>query len=411
MPATLDAPPPTTQPAQRTAPAIGDPSPKPKVETPSPKDKPTSVDPQPDVPNDKNPFFEMEARFGLNDDPVAKKPEGETEESDTEPDEPEDKSDKAKKPAETTDKDKRTIKPKEGGQLRTKLEATIKELEAERKAKADLEERLKTAKPAEEVTSLSERLAAVEKEREAIQAELMMHKQEVTPEFKQKYEEPFNQEAKRAAARVSQLLVTNADGTTRAGSWEHDFAAIYNLPYAEAADKAEALFGKHASRVMMDYDRLHNLDETYKEALANEKQRWKQTAAERQANEAKNREAFNSAYAAAKEGFLKRFPERFGEDPNDPQVAKELEKGRTMFAQQPKTFQEAVTKQAAMELAVTAHPKLVYQLEKTKKERDALAAKLKEYEKSEPGDTTRKTGESAQPDDEEAELRRFMATK
>lgn len=411
MPEVLAPPAPAKPvPSPRTAPPIKESPPKPVVEHPA------SVDPTPEIPDDQNPFFAIEKKMGMADDEPEQpstpeeitEPEDKLEEKAPEPNKEQDEA----KPKDN-DKDARTIKPKtEGGKLREERDRIAKELEEVRKSKEELEAKLANPEKAEEVTKLTERLAAIEKERDDARSEVMMLKQEVSPEFKKQYEEPFNREANRAAVALKQLLVTSEDGTTRPGNWETDFTAIYNLPYAEAADKAEALFGKHASRVMKYYDTLHDLDDNYKEALTREKATWKETAAKKTAEETKQREAFTAAFAKAKEALTKKYSDRFADDPNDAEATKWLAEGRKMLEKPATTFQEHVAKAAAMELAVVAHPRLVYTISKLTKERDAALAKLKEYEASEPGPTTRKTptpetGEA----DEMSELRNLLNTK
>jgi len=140
------------------------------------------------------------------------------------------------------------LAPKE---LRERYKATKAERDALTKAKTDLEAKIKQFESqGKDTTALTGRLAALEKERDAAYAELRAAKQEASPEFKEKYDKPFNTAAERARKQVLELQVANAeDGTNRPATWE-DFSALYSLPVGKAIEQANTLFGTSAQFVL-----------------------------------------------------------------------------------------------------------------------------------------------------------------
>src|SRR5882724_5262024 len=94
-----------------------------------------------------------------------------------------------------------------------------------------------------DVTVLTERLANLEKERDGLRGELRAAKQEVSDDFKEKWDKPFNQGAAYAKSVVEQMAITAEDGTQRAATW-NDFIALYHMPLNKAAQSARQMFGE-----------------------------------------------------------------------------------------------------------------------------------------------------------------------
>lgn len=389
-----------------------------KSASPNPAPKPSpSPEPPTETGDEGNPFFEVEDRLGMAPPKDAPKPSDlaqDSEEHEEGTEQPEKKED-AKKPDPKANgrDDKAKLKPKsEGGQLREKLETATREVESYKKRISELEARVADTKPSEEVQAVTKRLAEIEKQRDEALSEVAMYKQEATPEFKKQWEEPFNREYKRALGLVKQLPVADPNGQQRAGT-EQDLAGIYHLPFAEANAKARELFGDFATNIMTHYTNLHGLNSDYQEALDGERKRWKETSAQRIAEEAKRREGWVAAVTTAKEQLEKnpKFSAHFAYDENDADAKGLVEKGRRLWATIPQEPEKQAMRMASIELAVTHYPRVVSERNKLRAERDSLAAKLKEYEDSEPGTTKRKSQDPSPVDDEAEDRRRFMATR
>lgn len=382
MPAIAEPPAAPQKPAAPIPPAPkpSTPEPKPKADAP----KPPSGDPLPDLPREENEFFQAFER-----DRQSKKPAG----TKAEPDKPDaTKAPEPEKKPEVKPPEAKTEVPgkESGGQLRERLEKALKDVEESNKRYAELESKTKDAKPAEEVTTLTKQLADLQKQLEEARSEIGMLNEGETPDFKKKHQEPFNNAYKEAVTFLADLRVDDGKGGVRPGS-SNDLALLYNLPFSEARAKAQEIFGEDAQYVMGHYIELHKLNRQMTQAKEQLKSDWKSNVEKRQAEQVQQREAWNAGYAKAKEGLTKKHPEWFGDDGSDPDVTKALSEGKRLWEQQPKSFTEAVAKSAAIELAMTAHPRLVYQLGKAKAEIETLTSKLKEFEGSEPGTAKRKT--------------------
>jgi hypothetical protein len=198
-----------------------------------------------------------------------------------------------------------------------KLEATtyggkVKELEAKI---ASFEAQGK------DTTALTGRLTAIEKERDAALAELRAAKQEASPEFKEKYEKPFNAYAERARKQVTELsIVEKQDDSgivvqaSRPATWA-DFTALYSLPTGKAIEQATAMFGASASYVLGLRDKLLDLDTTRQTALEDEKAQFKQRNEAEIANQAKERETIGKTWTETNT----RLSESVADYKNDPE--------------------------------------------------------------------------------------------
>jgi hypothetical protein len=360
------------------------PAPKPKADA---EPKPKSFDPTPDVPDSDNEFFQAAQKLGIGKKPAEPKADEPAPDA-VKPPEP-DKKAEVKPPEAKADPSKpESDNPKD---LRFKLSAAHKELEEHKKRLAEYETKSKETKPPEEVSALSKQLSEVQKQLEDARNEIGMITEGKTPEFKKKHQEPFNAAYGRALKSLSQLKVDDGKGGVRPGNSD-DLGAIFRLPLGDAIDAANDLFGANkAQAVMQHYFELHKLNDEMSAAEQELKANWQSNQEKRQAEATQQREAVNAGYLKAKEGLTQKHPEWFGDDGSDPEVTKALSEGKRLWSQQPKTFQEHVTKAAAVELAMTAHPRLVYQLGKAKDEIASLTEKLKEFQGSEPSSTKRKT--------------------
>lgn len=175
--------------------------------------------------------------------------------------------------------------PQAPKQLREQLEKVNLELSESRKTSTALEAKVKEYEAkGKDTDGLLAQLDTERKEREKIQAELRMLKQEASPEFKEKWDKPFNQQAEYAQGVVNNI--TKQDGTPF--SWENDFAALYRLPYPQARAMAIESLGPENAQIVMDEVRdLKKLDFARGKALEQEKSQW---AEREKADQAKSAE-------------------------------------------------------------------------------------------------------------------------
>ena len=395
------------------APAAPTPAPSPNATPPkAPETQKPSPEPRKeashDAPEESNIFDELDAKLNPPEPKkeAPKKKEAKEAKEDTSEDEPEEKpfEEKAEDDDKAESKDQ-DPKDKEGRKFqlpkfaREQIEKTNAELKS---IKQKMEERERQVaefeKRAKESTSLTERIAQIEKERDTALAEARAAKQEVSPDFKEKWEKPFERAAAEAKRFIEQLPMTEADGTVRKATWDRDFAALFAMPEVEAVEKAEVLFGKHAPRVMARYDELHRLSNQIAEARNSERENWKKTEAERVANQAKQREASMAALATAEKYYKTKHAAWYDEDPTDPEGNEMMKQMAAKMQEPPKTMSEWAAKEARARLNTIAFPRVVHRLNKAMNEIKELKTKLSELAESEPGKTKR-TGSETKSDD------------
>lgn len=394
-------------------PAIAEPkpAPTPAPPTPTPQPKPTPApsppDPKPEPvtaqADDDDPFKELDAKI------FTKKPE-------PEPVKPADKA--PEKPAPKPEPDK-TI-PKEPKALREELERTKADIKAKESSLAGLQ--LKIAElesKGKDTTVLAERLAQKEKELEEAHAELRAAKAEVSPDFKDKWDKPFNNAAEYTkriveGMQVGEWTVDEATGhriwtAKRAATWE-DFAGLYQMPASKAAAAARAMFGEDWQLVIQQMTRLQELDYNRQQALTEEKAGWKEKETAKQAEAVKQREAYESAMTKTRESLLQSHAEWYADDPNDPEGNAILAEARRLVMEKPKTFQQAVILATRNRLNAESAPRERYRNQKLREENEALKAQIEEMKSKKPGPGTR-TSSGGAPETEPDELEELKSIK
>lgn len=286
-------------------------------------------------------------------------------------------------------KSNRTIEPKA---LRSQLEKVNGELREMREAKTALEARIKEFdSKGKDTTVLAEQLANLQKEHETTLSELRALKQEASPEFKEKWDKPFNQTAEYARREVEQLLVTSADGNSRQAQW-NDFVALYQMPTGAAIAKAKELFGEAAPIVTQHLAELHRLDFQRKNALEEEKAKWKETETAQAARATQQQEAFKAAHIKVVKDLTAKNAEWFAEDPNDPEGNELLQESQALLDYKPRSFQEAVLLHARHQLQAAAFPRMARRAQQLQAKVTELEGVIAELRGSAPGATNRQGG-------------------
>jgi len=169
--------------------------------------------------------------------------------------------------------------------LREKLQKTEQERDT---FKAELE-KVKSIKPEDnpEIKSLSERLESALKEKQALEDEFRYVSYEKSPEFKSKYQQPFNDAWNRGRQMLSRLKVTDAEGNSRAATAD-DFDSImqnYLHDPEAAATQLEQMFGSRASLVtphMLEVEKaghaMNGAIEEYKKVGADREKQYHETS-------------------------------------------------------------------------------------------------------------------------------------
>jgi hypothetical protein len=373
MPEILDPPKPAA--ASTTTPA------------PAPAAAPAATPTAP--PSDDNPYSEVDAAFTK-----AGIAEGTPKPKDTPPDKgaPSPKPDKtaAPPPKVPTAQDKAPGVPKE---LRAELDRVKGELKTKSESYTALEAKIKDFEArGKDTTVLTERLTKMEQDMESLRAENRALKQESSPEFKKKYDEPFNRLADRAKNVIEQIQIEDPEtGTVKAATWD-DFTKLYNQGEFIATKEAKRLFGEDGATVAMRYyTELHRLDDDRKIALQEEKAQWKEKQTAEEANRVKSQEEINAFWTKANAELSEKV-EDYHDSPDDKELVEARNKALAIFDAQPKTLKERIIKDAHNRQRVAAFPVLKMRLARALKELADLKTENEGLKEKPPGKATRPGG-------------------
>lgn len=248
-----------------------------------------------------------------------------------------------------------------------------------------------------DTTALSERLTTAENENRTLQAQIRALKREASPEFKEKYEKPFHQQAEFAKRIIEQLEVTEGEGQQpRRATW-NDFVSLYNMPYNKAVTLAKQLFGDASAVVVQHLTNLQQLDFTRSQALKEEQERWQQSEHEEVARAAREKEFVQSTYTSVNKDIAERHPDWYLEDPKDPEGNALLKEGYALVDSQPSTVQEKIVRDAHIRLKAAAFPRLVHRLSRLQEQLEDANAKIAELQGSAPGAGQRRAGSGDAP--------------
>ena len=238
---------------------------------------------------------------------------------------------------------------------------------------------------------------SIAQERDAALAELRAARQEASPEFKEKYDKPFNAAAERAKAQVGELTVTNAeDGTSRAATWQ-DFAALYSLPTGKAIEQATAMFGSAANYVLGLREKLLDLDTSRQTALAEEKTKFKERTAIESANQEKEKGEVNQRW----EETNKRLSETVADykvDPTDTEATEAYKHAISVFdapvkgADRADFIAKKIVRDAHIRQRVAAFAVTKVKLSRAESKIATLEAQIAELKGAAPGGTARPGG-------------------
>ena len=232
--------------------------------------------------------------------------------------------------------------PKE---LRAELERTKAEFETHKATTAQLEAKIKDYEAkGKDTDALRALVESRDKELETIRGEIRALKQEASPEFKAKYDVPFNLAAKYAENVMKGIVKT--DGAP--ADFDRDFVPLYRMPFNAALQRAEELFGdKLALAVMQQVQKLQELDFERREAFEEEKRGWADKQKQEDGLRVQQREQIKELTAKVRQELADSVPAY--KDPVDDtaesaESAALRKKGYEIFDTEPKSLNEALLK-------------------------------------------------------------------
>jgi len=382
------------------------PSPSP-APAPAPKQPPPTPAPTPsaEIEDNDDPFAELDQKLTA----AHKKEEApQPKKGETPPPKPE-------------AKEKQVATPKN---FREELDRTKSELKAKSEAAAKMEARIAEMEArGQDTTKLSEQLAAKDKELEDLRTEISGLKAEESPEFKAKYEKPFEDAAEYAKSVIEKFQVgewkkkENPDGTegwewvaTGKADWQRDYGRVWQMFHenpAQASELAEYLFGQRASSIVMQHvNDMARLDRQRQVAKVEERKTWKEKQSAKDAESIKQREALSAGVTKARADLIKRYAEWYDEVPEDAEGNEILKESRRLISEKPKTFQQAVLMQARLRLDAESAVRERFRNQKLKSEVEELKATIEAMKngKPRPGGRSEAGGHAGADEDPLAEL-------
>ncbi len=336
------------------------PAPAPTAPTPAPSPAPASAAPpapEPSPSGGDDPFAALDAKFAAADKPA----------SSTKGKEPEAKPKPGAAPA-AKPADPAKPAPKAAADnfatLRQAKEAAEKELASTRTNLTALEAKLKDHdEKGRDTTALLGQIETIRKEKEAIQAELRMLKKESSPEFKEKYDAPFDR-----AAEFAQNVVNGLEKTDgQPGTWD-DFVGIYGIAKQSlnrAIAEARAKYGDNAQLVIQQLTDLHRLDFEREKARTREREEWQTRTKEDEGKAAEQRTREETQRREQEERFKSAF-QKLNEDletsvdgykfaPDDKELSTARSEGLAVLDAKPRDHKEFLVKQAHIRQRTAAY--------------------------------------------------------
>lgn len=263
----------------------------------------------------------------------------------------------------------------------------IQSLESKVKEYERTVEQLKTQQP--DIKPFQEKLAAIEKENQALREVVRFSDFRQSPEFKEKYEQPYNEAWAKAVTEVTQLTMETEDGAARKAT-ANDLLALANAPLDQLDELANKWFPRSAARVIRHVEKIRDLAEAQDKALEEAKKGATDFQTKRAGEMQKANQAFKQAYDNVVGDLAKKYPKWFAPDETDPKGNEILKKGfdyaDTVFSPNGTqlTPEQKAARLAVIRAKAANHDRLASRLKSTMAERDELRAKLAEYEQTEP---------------------------
>ena len=283
------------------------------------------------------------------------------------------------------------------------LRAAYENVKKENKTlKAEIE-KFKAGQPADDPDKpkLVEALTSAQKRLSELEEELKYSAYEKSDDYQKQYEKPFIAAYQSGRVRVTQLTVTQEDGTTRAGTAQ-DFDAIMSIPSdAKAASLAHELFGPQAMYIINDRADIQKLNRARSQAIEEFQKNGSERDKQRAAQEVSRRHEIQQRMGQMGERFMalndeaiKKYPQWFTAEEGDEEGARLLSKGfefsdRAFSGANGMQPQELVAMHSAMRNKAGAFDYVVHksrlQAGEFKARIAELEEELKQFKSSEPG--------------------------
>lgn len=282
------------------------------------------------------------------------------------------------------------VKPVKAADLRAAYDQSkqkVKEYEG-KLAAAEAKIKEYESKPPVDNKPLMDRLAALEKENNEFKEELKFTNYVKHPEFHEKYQKPYTQAWEKAVSEIGQLTVANEDGSTRQAT-ANDVLALANSPLATLDERAEAMFGRSAARVVRHIEKIRELAEAQEKAIADARNGSTEREKQMQIANEQRSARIGNVIETTNRTLREKYPKWFGHDEADPEGNKLFDEGvkyvddvfdgRSQLPEDVRVHRLTVIKNRAANFG-----RMAKHLANANARIAELEASLKEYESSEP---------------------------
>lgn len=236
-----------------------------------------------------------------------------------------------------------------------------------------------------DTTALSKQLAQEQKEKAELISQIRALKREASPEFKDKWDKPFDNSIAFAKQFTEQLAVLNEDmEPIRQASWD-DFLGLYRLPYNKMISEAKKMFGDASAGVVQHITDLQKMEYQRGVALKSEQEQWQKNEEEERTRTAQQRDFVETNWIKVNKEIAERHPEFYMDDPKDPDGNKLLKEGFDLVDSRPATIQEKIIHDAHVRLKAASQPRLIYKMRRLQEELEDANSKIAELQGSKPG--------------------------
>lgn len=297
--------------------------------------------------------------------------------------------------------DKGTVKPPEP-KVESSADLRKRLAEVEKSDKARLAEIETLRKQNEDYQKRRFITPEIEKEIEDNKKEMAFLKQQVaesayerSDDFKRHYADPFNTAFKDAIETAIQFTITNeSDGTTRQAT-RSDFLKVTGAPVSERAAIARQLFGDNALSVLSDARELDRLRKSANDSIRAHSEKLQVSEKDRQRQQDDAQKAYDEFRNQSRQQLTEKYPEVFGESPDDPELAEAWKSGSEFVDRAASIGPDVPLEERAAYVEViraraAAFPRMHKENSKLKSKVTELEAELAKFRASDPGEATDK---------------------
>lgn len=206
-------------------------------------------------------------------------------------------------------------------------------------------------------------------------------------EYKTNYLDPLEKAVDEGAELMAEMTIRGEKGP-RNGTRE-DFLELMNMGTKEASELAQELFGPSAMMIMNLRHQARTLRSKSQTALKNAEENVSEIMRRKAVDDQETKAYAQKIWESASGKILARFPEVFGEDPDDPEYGKAIAKGLSEFdvaiSDNPKVTQEQrLTLLAGMRYRAAALPAVLKRLRGASDRIEELEEELAKFKDSDP---------------------------